>query len=779
MDSEAEAGIGAMRRAVTFMAGLTVLGAACSPLDKPARAPAQAAASATPPVPPAPSPQELDQQAWQLAAQGHEARLRGDNLASQRFEQALAIWESLSGAKATVVATFDEASVRPSAEVKVIASPRAGHVVAQAWGASIALLDSQRWSLIGLLEGHSAAVRSLAFSSDGAWLFSSSADRTVRRWNVPLAQAAGSTGPLAAASDVAMSPDGMVAAYQCGAHLCFWPARDPAPAARQIRPSEGCTAVRHWLQGDVIVTGNDGEDLCLLDANTGAVRKTLPFMSGYLSFSARSTTMVASVMEGESVRAEVWDLAEGKRLRTLSMERTDGKGRIIIQGPPSVSPDGTSVAAATSSREVMFWNAGTGAVDHAMTTRVPIGNPMYLDDGVLALPHIRGRAFDVLAAPKLEPVEGFIMPILAAPELSSAPNHHWVMWRTAASMSAWSTQTGEALAWPWAEQLPGPSGVRCSASNTLVSVPSSSEVVVYDTASGHLVHKESAGAEGVVTAAVLGGEPASLVMTVSEVTGKRTKDGSMAEVIGLGNGSPAPVRRPIEAHLGAELSADGKVLVAAVAGKGLRVYSLPGGNLKRTLAVAGPWALSPNGALVAWGGRSGTEEQAETLQLADTSSGGARSLRGIPVPRGPLGWRGDGGAVVYSAARPEGGAEVVAVEPGAGRILWQSVLPGSAGLTDLVWSGAEDPVLARDKAGRIHVLSGAAGTFLFSWAVGADGRSWFATDAAGRLETGGATGESLLACKVGMRVLPFEVCRPRVARDGLVSSLLRQGRDGK
>ncbi len=766
-----------MKTARWWLVGMAVGAAACGPADRPVRSAGASVPGTVKATPAPPTREDLELQAQRLVQQGHELAQTNSAQADAVFERALAIWESLGPGATSVVATYDDVTTRPSAEVKVVASTRDGRLVAQAWGSSIAVFDAPAWRLASMLEGHQAQVTSLGFSADGRWLFSSASDGTIRRWDLSSATAAGVTGKLSAPSDVDLSPDGTTAVYRCGAHLCFWRASEPAPQERQVRPPEACAVVRHWLDAGTIVAGNDGEDLCLLDASTGGKKSGIPFLSGYLSFAVRAPTFLASVMMGESVRAEVWDGGTGRRLRTLSLERPDGQGRVLIQGPPVLSPDAHRAAAPTSSREVTFWNVETGAVERQMSTRVPVGNPTYLDDGSLFLPHIRGRSFDVLGLRDQEPWAAYTIPMLADPEVSSPRDAKAILLRTGSGLVAWSLETGNALPWRWANALPGPAGIRCSSvDGKLLAIASSNEVLVFDTAQGRVVLKHEVPAGSVVTAAGFLRESAPALVVVSSrlVAGERGgRPAGSADIVAFGEPAQRPISRKLDPHLGAQLADDGTALALVVAGKGVRILQLPSGRAGQTIPVAGPWALSPDGSAIAWSGRApGAADAADALHEVVTATGVERTLPEAPSTRGPLAWSADGGRLAYGAA-DSGGTTVVAVDAATGRVGWRSALPGSAGLTDFVWAGDGRLVLARDKTGRVHVLSGKDGTYLFTWAVASDGQSWFATDASGRLEAGGPAGESMMACKVGMRILPYEVCRHRFARDGLVEEALR------
>ncbi len=766
-----------MQRSRWWIVTWTTAALSCGGSHQPLHTPPTSGSGASAKPPASPGRSEVEARARTLLVQARKARQAGDSKADELFESALALWEHAAGRQAALVGMYDEANTRPSAEPKIFAGTSDGRVVAQAWGNSIAVFDASAWRLTGLLEGHTAPVTSIAFSGDGAWLFSSSLDGTVRRWNVQEAAAAGSEARMPVASGVAMSPDGAVAAYQCGPHVCFWQAGSPTPQARQLRPRNGCLAVRHWPDANTLVTGEDHGDLCVLDPATGAARTTVPFVGGYLAFASHGPTMVVSVLMPESVRAEVWDGATGRRLRTLDMQQPGGPGQIRIEGPPTVSPDGSRIAAPTGLREVTFWRASTGTVDRRMTTRVPVGNPVYVDDGRLLLPHWRGRRFDVAATAESEPVEGFAMPTLADPELSSPPGSAILLLRTSTALAGWSLVSGRELRWNAPQPVPARAGIRCSASGDLLALPSSNQVLVVSLQDGHTVLEHAVPPGSVLTAATLTSTtPPTLIAVSSEVGPAHpgTYQHGAIEVVDLIASKATTRRLAIAAHWGAQLSRDGSVVATVASGQGVMVTALPTGRQGRTIPIAGSWVLSPDGRTIVWVGPPAPgSEAASTLRSVDVATGAERWLAELPASAGPVNFYPDGSIVVCSAELPHGGTVISALDVRSARAVWQKELPGAGPTAELLVTDGATRVLVRDRGGRIHVLSARDGAYLFSLAMTADGPSWLAWDAAGKVETGGVAGDSMVACKVGMRILPFDACEHRMLRKGLISDGLR------
>jgi WD40 repeat protein/serine/threonine protein kinase len=85
-----------------------------------------------------------------------------------------------------------------------------GRYLAFDWLNDIGLYDLQKGAPIERLSGHSATIRSIAFSADGKRLVSGSNDRTMRLWSIDGEPLATFTGPLADVTEVRISPDSRI-----------------------------------------------------------------------------------------------------------------------------------------------------------------------------------------------------------------------------------------------------------------------------------------------------------------------------------------------------------------------------------------------------------------------------------------------------------------------------------------------------------------------------------------------------------------------------------------
>ncbi|QJT03076.1 hypothetical protein G9272_24620 [Streptomyces asoensis] len=210
-----------------------------------------------------------------------------------------------------------------------------------------------------VLTGHTDTVHSLDFSPDGDTLASGSADDTIRLWNVtdpgratqlgpPLT---GHTGPV---WSVAFNPAGtMLAAGSADSTATLWNVSDPAYPSQVGEPLAGGSgemyAVGFSPDGRTLATGNGDSKVRLWSIPTS----DMIGRSG--AFRPDGKVLATAARDG---RVRLWNVADPDRPVTLGAPfmPDDGSERTL-----AFSPDGRTLAVLTANRAVYLWDVADPA----------------------------------------------------------------------------------------------------------------------------------------------------------------------------------------------------------------------------------------------------------------------------------------------------------------------------------------------------------------------------------------------------------------------------------
>jgi WD40 repeat protein len=337
--------------------------------------------------------------AQQLAAQTQDAlvnRKSDPSLALILARQAtLVTWQEPSDHYVTVDAERALAAAIDAAPPYLMTLPRHGHAdsvlsaayspdgrylvtssadqTARIWDASTGLEVRQ-------LTGHAGPVNAATFSPDGTQIFTGGDDRTARIWDASTGlELRRFTGHTGAVSSAAYSPDGrQIVTASADQTVLIW----DAATGQEVRTLSGHTgptrSVAYSPDGKQIVTaGCDGMDqrgICqegsarIWDATTG---QEVVQLGGHIkgvnsaAYSPDGKQVVTAGCDGTSETgacvvgsARIWDAATGKEVRTLSGHAYDSYPSPILSA--AYSPDGKTIVIVNTDQTVSIWDAAKG-----------------------------------------------------------------------------------------------------------------------------------------------------------------------------------------------------------------------------------------------------------------------------------------------------------------------------------------------------------------------------------------------------------------------------------
>ncbi|KAF5318338.1 hypothetical protein D9611_014243 [Ephemerocybe angulata] len=211
------------------------------------------------------------------------------------------------------------------------------------------------------LRGHTNAVMSVAFSSDGSKIISGSIDKTVRVWDASSGNVQSVLeGHSAYCTSVAVSGDGSswIASGSRDKTVRIWDSRTGKVQRVLAGHTGAVNSIAFSWNGSRICSGSDDKTVRVWNASTGVVQSVL---EGHPASAVRSVAISRDGMRivsgGLDGTIRVWDASS----TTCSLRKVlQGHTRVISS--VAFSRDGTWIVSGSSDQTVRVWDASTGNV---------------------------------------------------------------------------------------------------------------------------------------------------------------------------------------------------------------------------------------------------------------------------------------------------------------------------------------------------------------------------------------------------------------------------------
>ena len=206
-----------------------------------------------------------------------------------------------------------------TAWVRSIAFTPDGKILASgSHDSNIKLWNIETGECLQTLTGHTSGIQSLAFNQDGTTVVSGSNDKTVRLWNIQTGECLILQGHTNNITFVSFHPlDEKLITASTDHTVRLWNIQNGECLQTFNIPINWLLAIALSHDGKTLVTGSDGNAVKFWDMSSGTLVKTLPDYDSFVWTVALSKDGKTLVTGSEDNTIKIWDIETGECLQTL------------------------------------------------------------------------------------------------------------------------------------------------------------------------------------------------------------------------------------------------------------------------------------------------------------------------------------------------------------------------------------------------------------------------------------------------------------------------------